>query len=620
MRTGAANQRHTDGIHHPDTTAPTATPTRSPQPEGSGRARKSWGNKIRQFTPDKLKQLFTSRHSDDAGPSSSARTTVGAAVGTAKTGLTRLDAQLKAEYQSARPATQESEAQGTNRSRQARDTQTQELLESRFTDPRTGHAIAVKSGIDEQGRKWKIFHDQTADIVTIQTKTKWEQTPNNANKMVRTVTIEEADGKKTRRKEILDALTGKIERTPAKTKTKWEQTPNDANKMVRTVTIEEADGKKTRRKEILDALTGKIERTPAKTKTKWEQDPNDRNKMVRTVTIEEADGKKTRWKEILDVLTGSTEQKPFSPVRFANTTGASTSASHRSAQSGTPPESSARSPRQNPARTGNSRRARFNGNDSTELRETPWQTVDEKTGRKERTFHRPSETRPVKTEAKWTDRDGDWTETYNHETGVREASTAWKPYPEDEGTSFRKLWKVENGIREEWTEIHVEFDSQTRIRDLRRFRVDDPGTGDTRGRRNATGTGATNAHARTGARGPEGAQEPRERPRGRQNATGTGAENARGSTGTRGPAGAQGPREKPALAEKDIREIRRQRVAALALLGLEPTAQKEQVNSAYKQMALKVHPDKNGNTKESEEKFKEIGNAKDFLMEDENWV
>ena len=49
------------------------------------------------------------------------------------------------------------------------------------------------------------------------------------------------------------------------------------------------------------------------------------------------------------------------------------------------------------------------------------------------------------------------------------------------------------------------------------------------------------------------------------------------------------------------------------ILGVNPNASKEEINSAYKKASLKAHPDKGG----SEEEFKKINHAKSILMDDE---
>ncbi len=48
------------------------------------------------------------------------------------------------------------------------------------------------------------------------------------------------------------------------------------------------------------------------------------------------------------------------------------------------------------------------------------------------------------------------------------------------------------------------------------------------------------------------------------------------------------------------------------ILGINPTATKEEINSAYKKASLRAHPDKGG----SEEEFKKINHAKSVLMDD----
>jgi molecular chaperone DnaJ len=51
------------------------------------------------------------------------------------------------------------------------------------------------------------------------------------------------------------------------------------------------------------------------------------------------------------------------------------------------------------------------------------------------------------------------------------------------------------------------------------------------------------------------------------------------------------------------------------VLGLERTASAEEVKKAYRQLAIKFHPDKNPGDKTAEEKFKELGEAYEVLSE-----
>lgn len=52
------------------------------------------------------------------------------------------------------------------------------------------------------------------------------------------------------------------------------------------------------------------------------------------------------------------------------------------------------------------------------------------------------------------------------------------------------------------------------------------------------------------------------------------------------------------------------------LLGISKTASKEEIKSAYRKKAMEHHPDRNGNSKESEEMFKQIKKAYETLSND----
>lgn len=53
------------------------------------------------------------------------------------------------------------------------------------------------------------------------------------------------------------------------------------------------------------------------------------------------------------------------------------------------------------------------------------------------------------------------------------------------------------------------------------------------------------------------------------------------------------------------------------ILGVKPTASKDEIKKAYRKLAIQFHPDKNSNSKESEERFKIINEANEILSNDE---
>ena len=52
-----------------------------------------------------------------------------------------------------------------------------------------------------------------------------------------------------------------------------------------------------------------------------------------------------------------------------------------------------------------------------------------------------------------------------------------------------------------------------------------------------------------------------------------------------------------------------------AILGIERTASAEDLKQAYRRLAMQYHPDKNGGSKEAEDKFKELSEAYDVLRD-----
>lgn len=53
------------------------------------------------------------------------------------------------------------------------------------------------------------------------------------------------------------------------------------------------------------------------------------------------------------------------------------------------------------------------------------------------------------------------------------------------------------------------------------------------------------------------------------------------------------------------------------ILGVPKTANTNQIKKAYRKLAKEYHPDKNKNDPSAEEKFKELGNAYEVLIDEE---
>ena len=523
MSIGATSQRHAGDIHYPDATAPATDATRTPQPEVSDRAKKSWGDKIRQFIPGKLKRLFASRHSDGAGPSPRERATVNAVVAAAKAKLAMADAQVKAACQLARPETRESGARGNNASRPARNTQT-----------------------------------RTPDITT--TKTEWE--PDDKRKRIRVVVIP-ADGGKNRRKEIFDVYMGRKQ---------YESLLSVASANI--INGSHSTGLRETPWRTVDEKTGRKERTfhrpaekkPVKTEATW-KDPDDAGTEWTETYNHETKVRQARsawkvgsehgamsrkvwrvengiryegsehyvndmegifYKETRRFRVGDPGTKDIGGRRNATSAGAA-NARDSTRRTGAPLHETpwrAADQRVRPETqesgiesalkklfvsgawknfTGPGNSSGTSVNDAAKLRETPWRIVDEKTGRKERTFHRLDEKKPVKTEATWKDQGADWTEIFHHETGVHVVHTGWMADPMGKDHFSLRLWRTENGKRLEYRMAYTPNKGLS-LKQISTFNAGDPGKGASP--QNATTVSAANADSWTGTRSPGGTRRP----------------------------------------------------------------------------------------------------------------